>query len=45
MDHKRDKIGVFVSTVSTKIPFKVTAALLIVLIVLLEGVQLLRRKV
>lgn len=24
VDHKRDKIGVFVSTVSTKIPFKVT---------------------
>jgi hypothetical protein len=23
MDHKRDKIGVFVSIVSTKIPFKV----------------------
>lgn len=23
VDHKRDKIGVFVSTVSTKIPFKV----------------------
>lgn len=24
MDHKRDKIGVFVSIVSTKIPFKGT---------------------
>lgn len=23
IDHKRDKIGVFVSTVSTKVPFKV----------------------
>lgn len=28
VDHKRDKIGVFVSTVSTKIPFKVRKTLM-----------------
>ena len=40
MDHKRDKIGVFVSTVSTKIPFKVGDCCSSVFKMLLEGLQL-----